>query len=207
MSKKISCLLSLLCIFLFSGCAKNIASNEYSEDEVGAIKQTYRGVILNARSVKVQGSDRLQDNSLGLVGGGLGGAMIGSQFGKGQGQTLGTLAGAAVGALGGAFAEKTLKEQDGVEYTVELSSGRIMTIVQGPEPRLQPSQAVLVMVGDRGRSRIIADQSGGVSYAQKAQQNRSFYAAPQFDDIDDGHRDAYARDMGERTKGSKIIVH
>lgn len=235
MYKKSPYFLSLLCVLLLANCAKNISSSEYSEAEVGAVKQTYRGIILNVRPVKVQGGDSLQDNTLGLMGGGVGGAVVGSQFGKGKGQVVGTLLGAAAGALGGAFLEKKLKEQDGIEYTVELSSGRIMTIVQGPEPRLQPGQAVLVMVGDKGRSRVVADQTGGVSYAQRQQQpnNQQAYNAPQpsgynnipqssaynnapqgyaaqqqpqFDDIDEGHRDVYARDAGERASGTKIIV-
>jgi outer membrane lipoprotein SlyB len=209
MHKKLSCCLSLAFILLLSNCAKNISSSEYSEDEVGAIKQTYRGVILNVRSVKVQGSDRLQDNSMGLIGGGIGGAIIGSQFGKGSGSTIGGLVGAAAGALGGSLAEKKLKEQDGIEYTVELSSGRIMTIVQGPEPRLQSGQAVLVMVGDRGRSRVVADQTGGVSYAQRARQSQKQQAndmTPHFDDIDEGHRDTFARDAGERTRAPRVII-
>lgn len=156
---------TLLCaLFLLSSCAKNISSSEYAEDEVGAVKQTYRGVILNARRVKVNGSDSLEGNKLGLIGGGVAGAVGGSMIGKGHGSTLAALAGAAAGALGGAMAEKKLKEQEGVEYTVELRSGRIMTIVQGPEPRLQPGQAVLVMVGSKGRSRVVADQTGGQSY-------------------------------------------
>ena len=217
MYKNFSQLFGLLCVLLLANCAKNISSNEYSEEEAGAVKQTYRGIILNVRSVKVQGGDRLQDNTLGLVGGGIGGAVIGSQFGKGRGQTLGTLAGAAAGALGGAFLEKKLKEQDGIEYTVELSSGRIMTVVQGPEPRLQSGQAVLVMVGDKGRSRVVADQTGGASYAQRQSQmnnqplnNQQPYgtlqSTPQFNDVDTSHRDAYARDAGERVSGPKVII-
>jgi len=158
----------LLVISLFGGCTKNISSNEYSEAEAGSVKQTYRGIVLNVRTVKVQGGDSLQDNTMGLVGGGLGGALLGSQFGKGRGSVVGGVLGAAAGALGGSMLEKKLKEQDGVEYTVEISGGRVMTIVQGPEPRLQAGQAVLVMVGDKGRSRVVADQSGGMTMMRGA---------------------------------------
>lgn len=231
MNKTFSVIASLALVMLLTNCAKNISSNEYSEAEVGAIKQTYRGVVLNARNVKVQGADRLQDNGMGVVGGGVAGGVLGSMVGKGRGSTLGMLAGAAAGALGGAMAEKKLKEQDGVEYTVELKSGRVMTIVQGPEPRLHPGQHVLVMVGSRGRSRVVLDQTGGASYSRGAAPaaaqpahahptapvapapayTQPTYAHPQPQQpsvhaVDHNHRDAYARDVVERSNGPRVIV-
>lgn len=145
------------------GCAKEIGSDTYSDAEAGAVKQTYRGTIISARRVKVQGQDKLQDNTLGLIGGGLAGGILGSQIGKGRGSTVGMVAGAGAGALGGALAQKALSKQEGMEYAVELTSGRVMTVVQGPQPELQVGQAVLVMVGDKGRSRVVADQSAGYS--------------------------------------------
>ncbi len=225
---------SIIVVSLLGGCAKNISSTGYSEDEIGAVKQTYRGVVLNIRNVQVNGSDSLSDNTMGLVGGGVGGALLGSQLGKGRGSVVGGVLGAVAGAVGGAMLEKKLKEQDGVEYTVELSSGRVMTIVQGPEPRLQPGQAVLVMVGSKGRSRVVADQSGGMSavrpqaapvvyapvqqpaavpapraasvaspvYLQQQPQNYG----PAIDDVDQGHRDLYSRDIAERSAGPRVIV-
>ena len=205
MKKAFSITLSLLMVMLLNNCAKNISSNEYSEAEVGAVKQTYRGVVLNVRNVKVQGADRLQDNSMGLVGGGVAGGVLGSMVGKGHGATIATLAGAAAGALGGAMAEKKLKEQNGVEYTVELNSGRIMTIVQGPEPRINPGQHVLVMVGSKGRSRVVVDQSGGVFYARQ-QQATTPNGQPNVHAVDHNHRDAYARDVAERSSGPRVIV-
>jgi len=235
MKISLSIITSLLVTVLLGGCAKNISSDQYSEDEVGAIKQTYRGVILNVRNVQVTGADSLGDNTAGVLGGGVGGALLGSQFGKGRGTMVGGVLGAAAGALGGALLEKKLKEQDGVEYTIELTSGRVMTVVQGPEPRLQAGQYVLVMVGSKGRSRVVLDQSGGMSaargpapvvYAPVAQApaiqapaaQRPVAAAPvmyapqqpqnygpAIDDVDQGHRDLYARDVTERA-GSRVIV-
>ncbi len=231
-----SIITNLMVVALLAGCAKNISSSQYSEDDVGSVKQTYRGVILNVRNVQVTGGDNLADNTMGLVGGGIGGALLGSQFGKGRGAVVGGVLGAAAGALGGSLLEKKLKEQDGVEYTVEITSGRVMTIVQGPEPRLQAGQYVLVMIGNNGRSRVVADQSGGMSargpapvaYAPVAQapvqvpvqssvpQQRPVAMAPVYaqqprnygpaiDDVDQSHRDLYARDVTERA-GSRVIV-
>jgi outer membrane lipoprotein SlyB len=152
-------ILSLAFLLLLTNCAKNISSNEYSETEVGAVKHTYRGAVISARNVKVNGADSLGDNQAGLIGGGLAGGILGSQPGKGRGSSVGLVLGAAAGALGGAFAEKGLKSQEGIEYSVELSSGRIMTLVQGTDHALSVGQRVLVMVGSKGRSRIVPDHS------------------------------------------------
>ena len=208
----------LMLPLLMGGCAKNINPNEYSENEVGAVKQTYKGVVISVRPVKVQGSDKLSDNTLGAVGGGVAGGLLGSQIGQGSGSVVGLVVGAAAGALGGSLLEKGLKSQDGIEYTVELQSGRIMTIVQGPESTLSVGQHVLVMVGYNGRSRVIPDQMA----MQRAQEAQVVYqpaprpaprpaaqrpvrvkkvaqpSTPQgrsVDDIDYTSRDRYARDQ------------
>ncbi len=201
---------------LMGGCAKEISSDTYSEAEAGAVKQTYRGTIINARKVKIQSTDKLQDNSLGLIGGGLAGGVLGSTIGKGHGSTIGMVAGAGAGALGGAMAQKALSKQGGIEYVVELTSGRVMTIVQGLTPQLQPGQPVLVMVGSKGRSRIVADQSAG--YSNKAvsavrrkisegnydKDDRSSHNQEahkdRFNQVDSRGKDTYARDYDERSR-------
>lgn len=163
---------------LMGGCAKEIGSDTYSDAEAGAIKQTYRGTVISARKVKVQGEDKLENNSLGLIGGGLAGGVLGSQIGKGRGSTVGMVAGAGAGALGGSLAQQALSKQEGMEYTVELTSGRIMTIVQGLQPPLQVGQPVLVMVGNKGRSRVVADQSAGFSNRAVGAARRETYKDP-----------------------------
>ena len=198
--KNVFLILFVSASLLLGGCAKNISANEYSEAEAGAVKQTYRGTVIAARPVKVNGSDSLGDNQAGLLGGGLAGGVLGSQFGAGRGQVVGAVLGAAAGALGGAFLEKGLKTQDGMEYTVELSSGRVMTLVQGPEPRLSVGQAVLVMVGSKGRSRVVPDESGGAPRKQKK-------SGPSVNMVDDDGEDRYARDnMAPRNSSRNNVV-
>lgn len=192
----------LLALSLLAGCAKNISSDEYAEDDVGSITQTYKGVIIASRPVKVTGGDSLSDNKAGAIGGGVAGGLLGSQLGQGRGSVVGLVVGAAAGALGGSLAEKGLKSQEGMEYTIELDSGRIMTIVQGIQPTLYVGQHVLVMVGSKGRSRIVADQyavqrpiythSRTVS-TKKGLVKRN--TTRSVDDIDYESRDRYARDQ------------
>lgn len=141
---------------LFASCAREISGDVYAADHVGEASQTFSGVIVHARTISVQENERLQENGLGIIGGGAAGAYAGSQFGKGRGNTLATVGGALAGATAGAFAEKALKTQSGIEYIVQLDNGQTMTVVQGPTPAFSAGQNVFVVVGQKGRSRVVS---------------------------------------------------
>ena len=55
--------------------------------------------------------------------------------------------------------EQKMKTQDALEYTVQLNSGRVLSIIQGISVPMAAGQKVLVLVNPRGRSRVIPDQS------------------------------------------------
>lgn len=150
----------VLAVVALSGCARNIEGGTYSAGSVGEASFTYQGVIVSARKVTVEGHEELQDNVLGMALGGAGGALVGNQIGSGRGNTAATIVGGLAGATAGAFAEKALKQQDGMEYAVKLTNGSMMTVVQGMSGAMSPGQRVLVMVSQDGRSRVVPDQSG-----------------------------------------------
>lgn len=137
---------------LLTSCAREIDSDVYAAGHVGEVSTTYAGVIKNVRQVTVQHGEQLEDNGLGIVGGGVAGGVIGSAVGKGN--FAPTAAGAIVGAVAGSFAEKKLKQQTALEYIVELENGSLMTVVQGMDQPLSIGQPVYVMVSQGGRSRI-----------------------------------------------------
>ncbi|SCA62650.1 Outer membrane lipoprotein pcp [Chlamydiales bacterium SCGC AG-110-M15] len=149
---------SALSLTLFTSCAREISSNVYEADHVGETSETYRGVIISARQIRVTDKERLEENTLGAVGGGVTGAVVGSNIGKGKGSEVGSVVGALAGAVLGSMAEKKLKEQMGMEYVVELSNGELRTVVQGTNQALSVGQNVLLMVGKTGRSRLIPTQ-------------------------------------------------
>jgi outer membrane lipoprotein SlyB len=144
---------------LVTGCARQISSNVYSERHVGEASRSFRGIIVGVRDVQVEGKEKLDQNTAGIVGGGLVGGIAGNQFGGGTGNLAATAAGALGGAVAGAFIQKELEKQNAVEYSVELTNGEIRTIVQGPEPRLGVGQRVLVMISYEGRSRVVPDHT------------------------------------------------
>lgn len=142
---------------LLGGCARQISPNVYSEKSIGETSHTYRGKVVTARAIQVEGSEKLSGNTAGLLGGGVGGLLLGNQFGGGTGKLAMSALGAAAGALGGSLAQKELEKQDAIEYVVQLADGGLRTVVQGPDPRFAPGQSVLLMVYHSGRSRIVAD--------------------------------------------------
>jgi outer membrane lipoprotein SlyB len=136
-----------------SGCATNISQDHYSDETVGEASKVYKGVIVDVRKVRV-GPDQLGKSRTGAAMGAVGGAIAGRAIG-GRG-AAGILIGGVAGAIGGAYAEKALKTQDALEYTIELANGDGMSVVQGTDKPLSVGQNVRVIVSSRGRSRIIA---------------------------------------------------
>ena len=142
-----------------SGCARNLSSNSYSDTHVGEASRTYKGTIVSVRTVNVS-PEKLGDNYVGTAHGGVAGGVLGTQFGNGRGRIATTAGGAILGALGGAFAENELQNQDAYEYVVEMRNGEMRTVIQGMDTKYSPGQSVLLMISDRGRSRIVPNQAG-----------------------------------------------
>lgn len=137
---------------LFSSCARQISSDVYASRQIGEVSVTYPGVIRNIREVCVQHGDQLEDNGLGIAGGGVAGGMLGSAIGRGN--LAPTVAGAIAGAVAGSLIEKKVKEQYAFEYIVQLENGGLMTVVQGQDGLFGIGQPVYVIVSQTGRSRI-----------------------------------------------------
>lgn len=138
----------------FTSCARQISSDVYASGQVGEVSTTFAGIVKNVREVSVQHGDELEDNGLGIAGGGIVGGVIGNAVGRGH--FVPTAAGAIAGAVTGSFLEKKMKQQTGFEYIVELDNGNLLTVVQGQDQMFQAGQPVYVIVSQGGRSRIIA---------------------------------------------------
>jgi outer membrane lipoprotein SlyB len=138
---------------LLASCAREISSDVYASRQVGEVSMTYAGVIRSVRPVTVQQGEQLEDNGLGIAGGGLAGGAVGSALGRGK--FLPTAAGAIAGAVAGSFAEKKLKQQTALEYIVDMDDGGMLTVVQGQDQVFGIGQPVYVITSQGGRSRII----------------------------------------------------
>src|SRR4029077_7017969 len=102
---------------LLPSCARQISSDVYASRQVGEVSMTYAGIVKNVREVCVEQGDQLEDNKIGITGGGVAGGVLGSSLGRGN--FVPTAAGAIVGAITGSFIEKKLKQQLALEYIVE----------------------------------------------------------------------------------------
>lgn len=138
---------------LLTSCVRQIDSNVYTSRQVGEVSTTYAGIIRNIRVVCVQEGSQLEDNGLGLVGGGVAGGVVGSAVGRGH--FVPTAVGAVAGALTGSLIEKRAKQQMGYEYVVELCNGGLITVVQGRDQCFGIGQPVFVLMSPYGRSRIV----------------------------------------------------
>lgn len=151
------CLCSLLMV---GGCARRISQNYYAAGSVGEASHTYRGYIVSVRKVEIGGGESFSDNKAGMAVGAIGGGLLGSQIGGGvKANIVGGVLGAALGAAAGGFAEDALSSQDGMEYSVQLDNGQLMTVVQGVDEVYPVGQRVLVIVSNEGRSRIVPDNT------------------------------------------------
>ena len=141
-----------LCMLLLSGCAaiNEFSGSRYEAASVGEVSKTDRGYVISLRKVEIKPENSAVGTALGAVGGGL----LGSMFGGGDGKYLT----AAAGAVAGGFAGNAIgsKSQQGVEYTVKLDNGSVVTITQGIEPHIAVGQRVNIIHSNKGRSRIVA---------------------------------------------------
>ena len=122
-----------------AGCA-NPTQTRYSYKDVGQATPVVFGAVVASREVDIQG----ENTGAGAVLGAGAGTAIGAQFGRGTGNLAATLGGAAAGAIIGAIAEQAIQDRVGVEYTITLSNGKTITIVQNRDAKDAP-----INVGDR----------------------------------------------------------
>jgi outer membrane lipoprotein SlyB len=105
--------------FVLSGCARNMGSNVYTSSAVTG--KVIEGTVVSARAVVIKDSDKLTDNTIGMLGGGLIGGLGGNLLGKGKGNTLSTAGGAIAGAAVGSIIQDRLSTSNGMEYVVRIA--------------------------------------------------------------------------------------
>jgi len=134
--------LFVFCFLLFS-CASDINDDSYDYSSVGGANGVGQGVIVDVRSVQIQGNSQA-----GSLVGGLAGGVAGSTIGEGKGSVLASVGGALLGAFIGGVTQKELSEQKALQYIVRLSDGNMITVIQGMKNRLAVGQRVFVLYGD-----------------------------------------------------------
>lgn len=112
--------------FVLTGCAREMSSDVYTSSSTSG--KVLEGKVVSARPVTIKDSDKLQDNTAGMLGGGLLGGVAASSAGKGTGKSLAAVGGALVGAAAGAFIQDKLGTSKGMEYIVRIDKKYISSI-------------------------------------------------------------------------------
>lgn len=141
----------VICSLMLSGCAGEFSGDRYTSANAGEVQRSDHGTIISLRRIELKPEGMGAGTALGAVGGGL----VGSMFGKGKGKLLGAAAGAVAGGVAGNAIEN--RSQDGVEYTIRLDTGSVVTLAQGPSPVMSVGQKVYVVNSNRGKSRVVPD--------------------------------------------------
>lgn len=136
---------------LLSGCASSMTSDTYTRSSAMQMQNVQYGTVESVRGVRIEGTK----SPLGAIGGAIVGGLLGSTVGGGRGKDLATVGGAIAGGVAGSAIEEGATQQNGVEITVRLDNGRIVSIVQAVDnQRFAPGQRVQVITAPNGVSRV-----------------------------------------------------
>ena len=176
MKSFISKSIAVLSLFaILSGCARDLSDSMYTSDSTFSL--TMEGVIVSTRAVKIKDTDKMGNNTGGMLAGGAMGAAVGSGIGGGSGNTMAIVGGAIAGGLAGAAIQGKLGESKGFEYIIKVDTSKIkdtyfdgnasmrnvvataklnglVTVVQGADSVLGVGQKVYIIYSEN-RTRVI----------------------------------------------------
>ena len=134
---------SLVC-FSLTGCVSGLEGSNYSRSEARQIQQVEFGAVLSTKPVIIEG----QRTDWGELSGVIIGGIAGSSVGEGKGQQIATTLGAIGGAVAASVVEEKATRVQGLELTVKMDSGKILSIVQEVDEinQFQKGQRVRVLM-------------------------------------------------------------
>lgn len=109
-----------------TGCARELSSNVYTSSSTSG--KVLEGKVLSARPVTIKDADKLEDNTMGMVAGGLLGAIAGSSVGGGTGKGMAAVGAGGLGAVAGAMIQDKLSTSQGMEYVVRIDKKYIGSV-------------------------------------------------------------------------------
>jgi outer membrane lipoprotein SlyB len=113
---------------VLAGCAQpTLTGTTFSRDEVRQAQTVQMGYVESSTFVVIEG------RTGGIVGAGTGAALGGiaaSGIGGGRGRDMATVAGAVAGGIAGQRVEESVSRRQGVEITVRLDNGSLISVVQ-----------------------------------------------------------------------------
>jgi len=123
MAKLITALMMALVLL---GCASSLDDKTYSRDQARRVQQVQFGTVEAITDVVIEGNR----SGISKVAGAVVGGIAGSGAGGGTGQDLTTALGAIAGALAGEAIEEGMTRANGLDITVRMDRGELISIVQ-----------------------------------------------------------------------------
>ncbi len=128
MKKTAVALTCLLTGAVLTGCAQStLTGTSYSRGEARQAQSVQTGRVESVVPIVIEG------RTDGVVGAGTGavvGGIAGHQVGGGSGRQLATVLGAVAGGIAGQRVEEATSRRQGVEITVRLDNGSVVSVVQ-----------------------------------------------------------------------------
>jgi outer membrane lipoprotein SlyB len=134
---------------LAAGCAYRGDNSDYRGYQAGVEQSVRFGVVESVRDVRINP----RETGVGTAAGAVLGGVAGSNVGGGSGQVAGALGGAILGGILGQHIEQSANQQEGLEITVLLDSGKYVAIVQPDNEPFRAGDRVRVLSG-RGTTRV-----------------------------------------------------
>ena len=131
--KKHYLLLPLLVISTINlGCSSNPYGDSYEVADTRKVQTVNYGVVISTQPVNIEGDKG--GSTVGTIAGGAVGGILGSKVGGGTGSTIASIGGAVLGGLAGNKAAQEITKRHGVNLTIKLNSGKIISVVQEVDP-------------------------------------------------------------------------
>ena len=137
----IKTLLLIASVLLVTACASSNSGSVYSRDEAKRVQTVKTGVVESVRQVQIEGTK----TPIGTVAGGAIGGIAGSSVGSGRTSSVVAVIGAVAGAIAGSAVEEVATRKDGLELTIKLDGGGLVSIVQEADEMFKAGDKVRII--------------------------------------------------------------
>lgn len=137
---------AIVVLILVSCSFRGPSPDVYTRAEKGRVHSVVYGEVQSVREVSIEG----RTSAIGRIGGAYVGRGVGSAVGDGAGERIMEGVGAVAGAVAGERTEEAVTRKDGLEITLKLDNGDLITIVQEADLPFVAGERVRVLL--RGNS-------------------------------------------------------
>jgi outer membrane lipoprotein SlyB len=141
---------ALAALLLAQACASPASGRIYSRQEARVAWDVKYGEVVAVDEAVIEG----RHSPLGRIGGGFVGYQAGRTVGGGSGRAVAGAVGAVAGSVAGEAIEERVTRQQAWQFTVELESGRTISVVQARDQSFAIGERVRVYLRGDGAARV-----------------------------------------------------